>query len=191
MTREKRRIAILNGAGVVFSKKGFHGARMDEIANEAGVGKGTIYGYFESKEALFQELIKYGIEEYKEGMEKALRVEGSCKEKIVSLFKYHGYYLSKYIDITQVVMNQQGLLPRKLKKEIINEKIKLLNMIEEVMEDGKRNKELRGDLDISLATLSIVGSISNFYGKEIFYYKREYEEICPEPMVDLLFEGLK
>lgn len=189
MTREKRRIDILKGAGIVFSQKGFHGAKMDEIAKEAGVGKGTIYGYFKSKETLFQELIKYALEEYKEGMEKALSCEGNCRDKIINLFKFHGYFLSKYIDITQIFVNQQGLLSKKLKKDIMEDKIELLKIVEKVLEEGKIKGELRKDLDIRLATLGILGSISNFYVSELIYKKKEYNNISPEPMVDLLFEG--
>lgn len=191
MTREKRRIEILRGAGYVFSEKGFHGAKMDEIAKEAGVGKGTIYGYFDSKEALFRELIKFAMEEFKVGMEKALGKGVNCRERIINLFKFHGYFLSKYMDITQIFVNQQGLLPKELKEEIINEKIELFNIIEGVIEEGKKNGELRKNLDIRLATLCIVGSISNFYVSELIYRKNEYEDIFPEPMVDLIFEGFK
>src|SRR5699024_604414 len=186
---ENKRIQILDSAAVIFSKHGFHGAKMGDIAKGAGIGKGTIYRYFESKETLFQELIRYGMEEYKEGMRKVLNREGNCKEKIIELFKYHGYYLGKHIDITQVVINQEGLMPKKLKEEMVNEKMELLAMIEELLDRGKNNKELRENLDVGLAALSIIGSISNFYGKELYYNRKEFKEICPGTMVDLLFEG--
>ncbi len=45
-----RKGEILDAATLVFGKFGFHGATMEEIAKEAGIGKGTIYGYFSSKE---------------------------------------------------------------------------------------------------------------------------------------------
>ncbi len=48
---------ILEGARTVFRAKGFDGASMETIAREANVSKGTLYVYFESKEALFEALI--------------------------------------------------------------------------------------------------------------------------------------
>ncbi|TYC65527.1 TetR/AcrR family transcriptional regulator [Stappia sp. BW2] len=48
---------ILAGARKVFRAKGFDGASMEVIAKEAGVSKGTLYVYFNSKEALFEALI--------------------------------------------------------------------------------------------------------------------------------------
>src|SRR5436190_12762234 len=51
--RAKRR-QIIEGARVVFLAQGFDGASMGEIARQAGVSKGTLYVYFDSKEALFE-----------------------------------------------------------------------------------------------------------------------------------------
>src|SRR4051794_6623317 len=52
---DKRR-QILEGARAVFLSSGFDGASMGEIAKAAGVSKGTLYIYFDSKERLFEAL---------------------------------------------------------------------------------------------------------------------------------------
>lgn len=52
-----RRDALLDAALDEFFERGFAGTRMDDIARRAGVSKGTVYLYFESKEELFQALI--------------------------------------------------------------------------------------------------------------------------------------
>ena len=49
---EQRRAEILDAALQLFSSKGFHDTTMEEVANSAGVAKGTIYLYFQSKEHL-------------------------------------------------------------------------------------------------------------------------------------------
>ena len=54
---EQKRRQVLDGARRVFLGTGFDGASMGEIAKAAGVSKGTLYTYFESKEALFEALI--------------------------------------------------------------------------------------------------------------------------------------
>lgn len=53
-----KRAQILEGARRVFLARGFDGASMDEIARAAKVSKGTLYSYFESKDALFRALIE-------------------------------------------------------------------------------------------------------------------------------------
>ena len=51
-----KRRQVLEGARHVFLARGFDGASMGEIAKAAGVSKGTLYVYFDSKEALFEAL---------------------------------------------------------------------------------------------------------------------------------------
>jgi AcrR family transcriptional regulator len=55
--RAKRR-QIMEGARAVFLAQGFDGASMGEIARQAGVSKGTLYVYFDSKEALFEAIVE-------------------------------------------------------------------------------------------------------------------------------------
>src|SRR5678816_2676989 len=59
--KEARPSEILDAALAVFAEKGFAGARMEDIAARAGVTKGTIYLYFESKEAVFKSLVRDSI----------------------------------------------------------------------------------------------------------------------------------
>jgi AcrR family transcriptional regulator len=60
---------VLEGAAFVFSEDGYEGASMARIAAQAGVSKGTLYNYFDSKEALF---VTY--------------IEDSCALKLARIF---------------------------------------------------------------------------------------------------------
>jgi AcrR family transcriptional regulator len=53
-----KRRQIMDGARAVFLTDGFDGASMNDIARVAGVSKGTLYVYFDSKEQLFEALIR-------------------------------------------------------------------------------------------------------------------------------------
>ncbi len=56
MTVEDKREAILSAALELFAERGFHGTAVPAIAEQAGVGAGTIYRHFESKEAIVNAL---------------------------------------------------------------------------------------------------------------------------------------
>ncbi len=58
---ENRIIDIIRAAIDVFSRKGFRLAQMEEIAKEAGVAKGTLYNYFQSKVHLFHYVLEEGM----------------------------------------------------------------------------------------------------------------------------------
>jgi len=74
VSRPSAKERILEAALEVFSHKGFHPATMDEIAEKAGVGKGTLYRYFETKEKLFAELVRLRLEEL--GRKAASSIDG-------------------------------------------------------------------------------------------------------------------
>jgi len=57
-TQDERRAAILAAALDVFAENGFAAARLDDVAQKAGVAKGTLYLYFPDKEALFEALLQ-------------------------------------------------------------------------------------------------------------------------------------
>lgn len=57
--KEKARRSIIESAAQVFTEKGYHKTKMDDIAEKLGVSKGAIYQYFKSKEQIFVEVIDF------------------------------------------------------------------------------------------------------------------------------------
>ena len=53
ITRNIKQDNIIDAAETVFSKKGFRNSKMEEISQEAGITKVTLYSYFQSKENLY------------------------------------------------------------------------------------------------------------------------------------------
>ncbi len=72
LPRHDAKERVLEAALEVFSQKGFHPATMDEIAEKAGVGKGTLYRHFETKEKLFAELVRLRLEELEKSASAAI-----------------------------------------------------------------------------------------------------------------------
>lgn len=59
--KDARPAELVAAAADLFSEKGFAATRLDDVASRAGVSKGTLYLYFDSKEALFRAVIREGI----------------------------------------------------------------------------------------------------------------------------------
>jgi AcrR family transcriptional regulator len=55
--RESRRAAVMDVARTIFSNKGYHATSIDDIIEAAGIARGTFYLYFDSKRAIFDELL--------------------------------------------------------------------------------------------------------------------------------------
>jgi AcrR family transcriptional regulator len=59
--KEARPTEILEAALAVFAERGFAAARLDDVAARARISKGTLYLYFDSKEALFKAVVRAAI----------------------------------------------------------------------------------------------------------------------------------
>lgn len=91
---------ILDAARTVFIRKGLAGARMQEIANEAGINKALLHYYFRSKEKLFDHIFTETIKTFALGFSSALQSELPLKEKIKSM-----------IDIYLTILEKNSYLP--------------------------------------------------------------------------------
>ncbi len=83
--KDERETAFKQAALKVFSSKGYHKATMQEIALEAGFGKGTLYWYWKSKEELYFALIKEMHEEFLQLVSEACRRKATALEKLLWL----------------------------------------------------------------------------------------------------------
>ncbi len=88
LQRGKRNL-ILDTALGLFVENGYLDTKIIDIANKAGIGKGTIYEYFSSKEALFTELLKLHVVDRYASMEDEIRSDGaSCREQLRRYIRY-------------------------------------------------------------------------------------------------------
>ena len=91
--KRSRKEAILEAATHIFSAKGFHAANIIEIADKAGIGKGTVYEYFPSKKALFIETLEYNAGRYNDMIEKAVGAEDGYDNKIGAFMRFHSCFI--------------------------------------------------------------------------------------------------
>lgn len=99
-----RKNQILDAAMVVFARSGFHDARMDDIVQEAGLSKGTLYWYFKSKEeiitAISQRLFATDIKQ----VESLLNAEGTVSERLQQLIRDRVQGMQEMSDVVAILV---------------------------------------------------------------------------------------
>jgi AcrR family transcriptional regulator len=90
---QSRLAAILTAAEKVFAAKGYHTARMDDVAEAAELAKGTLYYYFESKDAIFLHLL---ASESQKAHERVLRLISTSSSFFEVLEKALYFYLDYF-----------------------------------------------------------------------------------------------
>jgi len=144
--KEARPQEILEAALGVFAEKGFAAARLEEIAARAGVSKGTIYLYFESKEAVFRALIQDRLASRVGGMADMLPgYTGSSAELLADLIRTFGAVMSTsdLVVLPKMVVAEAGNFPelaRVYREEVINRGLALIG---DIIERGIKRGEFR------------------------------------------------
>ncbi len=83
--KQKKRKEIMDAAIAVFSRAGYHRTKIKDVADEAGVGKGTVYEYFESKEDLFLCMCEYLHKQFIENQTLALKAFSDPEQAVRAL----------------------------------------------------------------------------------------------------------
>jgi AcrR family transcriptional regulator len=135
--RQAKLDAILDAALAVFAEKGFADARLDKVAARAGVAKGTIYLYVESKQALFEALIRSGIAVPIEAIEQ--RVAGLDLPLEAVLRMIFGFIRQEVLgtrrqEIARLVITEAGRFPEIAEfyhREVVSRGVRLLRGVAE------------------------------------------------------------
>ena len=78
---------ILNAAENIFIKKGMDGARMQEIADEAGINKALLHYYFRNKQQLFEAVFMNAFSLLAPQLNSILNDDSSIEEKIIKIYQ--------------------------------------------------------------------------------------------------------
>lgn len=133
---------ILETAKRIFAQKGFAGARMQEIADEAGINKALLHYYYRSKEKLFEQVFNDAFERIVRPLVAFLADDSELFSKIRNICTLYHKVLLEYPFIPNFVINEINIDPDRLIKLFETEGIvlgmeKFINQIEEAIAEGK------------------------------------------------------
>lgn len=131
----------MDAARDVFFRDGFIRANLDEMAEKAGVAKGTLYRYFESKADLYVAVLSDDLTVFLELMEEAAKPTSSALEQVRSIRRfYFSHWLEhpNYFQIFWAIDNESviGELPREVIDKIADFWEANLQVLNGVLEEG-------------------------------------------------------
>lgn len=138
-TREK----ILAAALEVFSSRGFHGATVDEVAERAGLGKGTVYRHFSSKRELFSELIRSKVAELGEAVTGAIDPRADVLEIIETYLRIYFGFFDRNRNLYKVIIQEQSDFGAEVKALYIGNILKKLPLLKRKILQAGKNGHLK------------------------------------------------
>ena len=111
MARPKdKRENIISSASEIFGCKGFHQANIVDIADNAGIGKGTVYEYFKSKNELFVEVVKHNTQVYLERLTEDVLKGNGFHDKLNRYIAIHRQIIGENYESTGIFINTPSAL---------------------------------------------------------------------------------
>lgn len=152
--REETRSKILNESILYFAKNGFAGTKISELAKHIGIGQGTLYIYFKSKEELFSEIFAL-INSSKEieELNNLIRLPLSAKRKIRKLSnRIMTRLMQDDIYAAKVVLNTQMMLEQKdfVSAETTYQS-EIYQITEKIIKQGQKEGSVVEGLPVKLA----------------------------------------
>jgi TetR/AcrR family transcriptional regulator, fatty acid metabolism regulator protein len=155
-TTDKRGV-ILAAAVRVFARHGYHGARVGDIATEAGVAHGLLYHYFASKDEVLETVFR---ENFGDLLERFRAVETSdepAAEKLEGIAKILLRTWRNDPDLVTVMVREVARSPQ-LQSQV-DEVREAFVILERVIEQGQADGSFRKDVDARLASWIVYGGL--------------------------------
>lgn len=137
---EFRRAEILAAATKVFGNKGFEATRMEEIAKAAKLAKGTLYLYFDSKDAIYQATVRQALTELATLTEEQVRKEPTLAGKIAAFIRVRVAFWDEQQSFYRVILSlsREG---QHRKRSIAWQRETVL-YLQEIFAEGAKNGEI-------------------------------------------------
>jgi AcrR family transcriptional regulator len=133
--------AILEAASRVFAQRPFHEVLIDDIASGAGIGKGTIYRYFETKDDLYFATSLYALDHLAAALEKARAPQDAATRRLERIAReILGFFWDRRHLLTMLTRYERS----DREAEVQKRRDSILKLVQEAILAGIERREFRG-----------------------------------------------
>jgi AcrR family transcriptional regulator len=186
-----RRRELLDAAVRVFARKGFRGARVGDIAEEAGVAHGLLYHYFRSKDEVLETIFR---ETWQLLVAECERIEAAGVPLREQLRRFARIYLGSWLFTPELI----GVLVREIARspdvgERVDEIRGVFLSLGRMIEAAKARGDVRADCHVAFASLAVYGALEEILTGWVLGQLPAEEEDVEEAVaavVDVAWAGL-
>ncbi len=194
--REKNKITkrrcILDAAIRLFSKKGYDQTSIEELAREAGIGKGTVYSYFQTKKDIVRTFCEDELEFIREELAANTNPDTSLKDQLMILFMAEFKHLSRNKEFGRLYLQETVFPDEHHSEKDLEMQSRYFELLFPIYVKAQERGELRQDLEL----LHIAG---HFYALYLLLVSCWFNGMIPtgeareamSTLLDQTIEGLK
>jgi AcrR family transcriptional regulator len=193
--KKKKKEEIIEAAIAVFSRTGYRRTKIKDIADEAGVGKGTVYEYFSSKQDLFLQMNEYFLDQYIQNQQRDLESVSDPEERIRTFITSSLEQAAIWTGFAYLTIDIWSEMDRKGEEDKLRRLMsgmleRIMDMISEYIRDGQARGTLK-DFDARLVSHIILASMDGLVFQLLIKKDIFDLEAMSSTLADVLLEGLR
>jgi AcrR family transcriptional regulator len=164
LKKEKKRNTIIRASLRVFSRKGYETTALDEVAREARLAKGTLYLYFKDKEDLYLHVMLSLLERLEAIVGQQTSASQDPLDNLSAVARAQiGFFADNpnYFRLFTVAFNpEMATIHKTLLGPFFEKRRRLGEYLYGLVEEGKKKRLIRGDIDSRDVVLSYMGMVN-------------------------------
>lgn len=164
--KKETRQAIMDAAIRLFGDRGYERTSIEDLAAGAGVGKGTIYGYFATKREIFQAFCDEEIEFSFRTLKESVDPDAPLLQQLVTLFMLQFRFVTENREFGRHLLREMAF-PKEISEKSLEHVQRYLDALEELLERAREKGQIRLDVNLTTATASFymlyLGCLSAWY----------------------------
>ncbi|MEU4095169.1 TetR/AcrR family transcriptional regulator [Streptomyces sp. NPDC026673] len=161
--RQATRQRLFQAAVTLIAEQGFSATTVDEIAERAGVAKGTVYYNFASKNELFEELLRHGVGLLTASLREAgagvTARGGSHVDAIDAMIRAGLAFIAEYPSFTQLYVAELWRTNRAWQDTLMVLRREAVAVVEQTLRDAVAAEELSDEIDVPLTAAALFGMV--------------------------------
>lgn len=182
----EKRLRILEAAVRLFTTRDYHEVLVDHIAEQAGVGKGTVYRYFPTKEALFMELVHLAVDRAGEVIRAGVETRDSAMIRLRRAVTMTLEYFRRNEPLLAILYHDKVFRCCKEREDLEKKRAELRGYFIRLLAEGIAEGSVRSDLEPAFGGVMLMatirGALRNFGGM------RSSEQIA-EQILSIFLDG--
>jgi AcrR family transcriptional regulator len=176
---------ILDAAARLFASQRFHAVRMDDIAAEAEVSKGTLYSYFRDKDELYHDLLASASRGMVAALYKAAEGDRPPRDKLVLVVAAILDYFNDKPHLLDLIQRVESLTENEVDFPWQDAREVCMKLVQDLFDEGRQVGAFLTQ-DPELATLLLLGGLRAL----IRFGKNPRDTTLPERVVDAVLHGV-
>jgi TetR/AcrR family fatty acid metabolism transcriptional regulator len=157
--QEEKYNKILEAATRVFAREGFHNAKIENVAKEAGVAHGTVYLYFGGKDDLLISIFQENLEELVEYVSSEIEKEANAEDKLRKMISLQIELIETNSELAELMLVEFPQTGKFLNNGVIHDLAAYIDMIANILKEGVAEGAFDDSIDVNVVATVIYSGI--------------------------------